>query len=130
IRNPQSAIGTASGSVVWQIVFISFGIVLILFEVIRGWRLGVMRQLMRGLAVGAGYAAAYFGGDMLVPLLRSSLKMPDIIISALSGAVLALAIYGIIASLGTIFFKRTAQQPAGMPRLVCGLTGALLGICF
>ena len=32
-----------------------------------------MRQLMRVAAVVAGYAAAYFGGDLLVPLLRSSL---------------------------------------------------------
>ena len=129
IRNPQSAIGTA-GSSVWQMVFISFAIVLILFEIIRGWRLGIMRQLMRVVAVVAGYAAAYFGGDLLVPLLRSSVKMPDIVISGLAGAILALAVYGIIASLGTILFKRTAQQSPGIVRLVYGLSGALLGICF
>src|SRR5476651_1679648 len=87
IRNPQSAIGGpqseigTAGSLVWQMVFISFAIVLILFEIVRGWRLGMMRQLMRVAAVVAGYVAAYFGGDLLVPLLRSSLKMPDIVIS-------------------------------------------------
>jgi Colicin V production protein len=126
---PQSESGTA-GSSVWQIVFISFAIVLILFETIRGWRLGIMRQLVRVVAVVAGYAAAYFGGDMLVPLLRSSVKMPDMIISALAGAIFAAAVYGIVASLGTIFFKRTAQQSSGMVRLVYGLSGALLGVCF
>jgi Colicin V production protein len=126
---PPPEIGTA-GSPVWQTVFLSFAIVLILFEIVRGWRLGIMRQLMRVAAVVAGYAAAYFGGDLLVPLLRSSLKMPDMIISALVGAILAVAAYGIIASLGTILFKRTAQQSSGMVRLVYGLSGALLGICF
>jgi Colicin V production protein len=129
IQNPQSELGTA-GSPVWQTIFISFAIVLILFEMIRGWRLGIMRQLMRVAAVMAGYAAAYFGGDMLVPLLRSSLKMPDIVISVLGGAILAVAVYGIISSLGTILFKRTAQQSSGVVRLVYGLSGALLGICF
>jgi len=129
IRNPQSAIGTA-GSPVWQTVFISFAIVLILFEIIRGWRLGIMRQLMRVAAVAAAYAASYFGGDMLVPLLRSTVKMPDIVISALGGAILAVVVYGIIASLGTILFKRTAQQGLGVVRLVYGLSGALLGVCF
>src|ERR1043165_936335 len=104
IRVPPSQIDGPAGFVVWQVVFFSFAVVLILFEVIRGWRLGIMRQLARGVAVGVGYAAAYFGGDILVPLLRSSVKMPDIIISMLSGAVLALLGYGIIASLGTIFF--------------------------
>jgi hypothetical protein len=118
-----------AGSPVWQMVFISFAIVLILFEVIRGWRLGIMRQLMRVAAVAAGYAAAYFGGDLLVPLLRSALKMPDIVISVLGGAILAVAAYGIISSLGTILFKRTAQQ-SGVVRLVYGLSGALLGVFF
>jgi hypothetical protein len=126
IPNPPSEI---AGSPLWQTVFISFAIVLILFEVIRGWRLGIMRQLMRVAAVVAGYAAAYFGGDLLVPLLRSSVRMPDIVISVLGGAILAVAAYGIISSLGTILFKRTAQQK-GVVRLVYGLSGALLGFCF
>jgi hypothetical protein len=127
IQNPQSEI---AGSSVWQAVFISFAIVLILFEIIRGWRLGIMRQLMRVAAVVAGYAAAYFGGAILVPLLRSALKMPDIVISALGGAILAVIVYGVIASLGTILFKRTAQQSSRVVRLVYGLSGALVGICF
>src|SRR5881392_2609503 len=115
IRNPQSEIETVgtAGSPLWQMFFISFAVVLILFEIIRGWRLGIMRQLMRAVAVAAGYASAYFGGALLVPLLRSSVKMPDIVISGLAGAILAVAVYGIIASLGTILFKRTAQQSSG-----------------
>jgi hypothetical protein len=127
IPSPQSEI---AGSPVWQTVFLSFAIVLILFEIVRGWRLGIMQQLMRVAAVVAGYAAAYFGGDLLVPLLRPSLKMPDMIISAVGGAILAMVAYGIIASLGTILFKRTAQQSSGTVRLVYGLSGALLGVCF
>jgi Colicin V production protein len=129
IQNPLSEAGTA-GSQVWQTIFISFAIVLILFEMARGWRLGIVRQLARVVAVVAAYAAAYFGGAMLVPLLRSSLKMPDIIISAIGGAILAVTIYGIIASFGTILFKRTGQQSSRLVRLVYGLSGALVGICF
>ena len=114
----------------WQTVFLSFAAVLILFEVIRGWRLGLMRQLIRVAAVVAAYAVAYFGGDLLVPLLRSSLKMPDIVISALAGIILAVIVYGVISSLGTILFKRTAQQSSGALRLAYGLSGALVGLCF
>jgi len=127
IQSPPSEV---AGSPAWQTVFLSFAVVLILFEMIRGWRLGIMRQLMRVAAVVAAYAAAYFGGDMLVPLLRSSLKIPDIVISVLAGTILAVIVYGIIASLGTILFKRTAQQSSGAVRFVYGLSGALLGICF
>ncbi|HKP05097.1 MAG TPA: CvpA family protein [Chthoniobacterales bacterium] len=119
-----------AGSALWQTVFLSFAAVLLLFEVVRGWRLGLLRQLARGAAIVAGYAAAYFGGDLLLPLLRPILKWPDFLISMLGGALLALVVYGVIASLGSILFKRTAQQSSGTVRLVYGLSGALAGLCF
>src|SRR3954463_16320137 len=119
-----------SGSALWQTVFVSFAVVLLLFEVVRGYRLGLPRQLMRGAAVIAAYAAAYFGGNLMLPLLRPILKWPDFIVSMIGGALLALVVYGVIASLGSILFKRTAQHPSGTIRLVYGFTGALTGIVF
>src|SRR6476661_7066783 len=120
----------AAGSTLWQTVFLSFAVVLLLFEVIRGYRLGLPRQLMRGAAVIAAYAAAYFGGNLLLPLLRPILKWPDFILSMVGGAILALVVYGVIASLGSILFKRTAQHPSGSVRLLYGFSGALTGIVF
>ncbi|MEY2560373.1 MAG: hypothetical protein QOG51_788 [Verrucomicrobiota bacterium] len=121
---------STTGSAVWQTLFLSFAIVLLLFEVLRGWRLGIMRQLMRGAALIAAYAAGYFGGGLMLPLLRPILKWPDFIVSMIGGALLALVIYGVIASLGSILFKRTAQQSSGPVRLLYGLSGALAGLCF
>jgi len=37
-----------AGSPLWQAIFISFAIVFILFEIVRGWRLGLIRQVVRG----------------------------------------------------------------------------------
>ncbi len=119
-----------AGSTLWQTIFVSFAVVLLLFEIIRGWRLGLPRQLMRGAAVIAGYAAAYFGGALMLPLLRPILNWPDFVVSLIGGALLALVVYGVIASLGSILFKRTAQHPPGTIRLVYGFTGALTGIVF
>src|SRR3954470_8636809 len=119
-----------AGSALWQTVFLCFAVLLLLFEVVRGWRLGILRQLMRAAAVIAAYAAAYFGGDLLLPLLRPILKWPDFVTSMLAGAVLAMVVYGVIASLGSILFKRTAQQSSRTVRLVFGLSGALAGLCF
>ena len=119
-----------SGSTLWQIVFLSFAVVLLLLEVIRGYRLGLPRQLMRGAAIICAYAAAYFGGQILVPLLQPILKWPDFILSMIGGAILALVIYGLIASLGSILFKRTAQHSSSTVRLVYGFSGALTGIVF
>ena len=126
----NSEIQPTAGSPVWQTVFLSFAIVLFLFEFVRGWRLGILRQLMRGVAIIAAYAAAYFGGELMVPLLRPILKWPDFVISMIGGALLAIVVYGVIASLGSILFKRTAQQSSSTVRLAYGLTGALAGLCF
>jgi hypothetical protein len=120
----------SNGSSLWQIVFLSFAAILLLLEVIRGYRLGLPRQLMRGAAIICAYAAAYFGGQLLLPLLQPILKWPDFILTMIGGAILALVIYGLIASLGSILFKRTAQVSSGTVRLVYGFSGALTGVVF
>src|ERR1700750_3041226 len=107
-----------SGSTLWQTIFVCFAVALLLIEIIRGWRLGLPRQLMRGAAVIAAYVAGYFGGALMLPLLRPILNWPDFIVSMIGGALLALVVYGVIASLGSILFKRTAQYPRGPRRFV------------
>jgi hypothetical protein len=119
-----------SGSALWQTVFISFGVLLVLFQVARGWHLGLPRQIVRLIALVTAYSCALFGGRMLLPLLRPVLKVPDFIISALGGAILALIVYSLINMVGTILFKRTGQQAVGIVRLVYGITGACLGLLF
>jgi membrane protein required for colicin V production len=116
------------GSPLWQLVFLSFAVVLILFEIVRGWRLGLMRQVMRVIAIVAAYAAAYFGGQLLVPIARPLVKIPDIVLSILCGALLALIVYLVITSIGTIVFKRTRQQGSAFVRFFYGLTGACIGL--
>ena len=125
--NPPSEI---AGSPVWQTVFISFAVILILLEIIRGWRLGILRQLVRVAAVILAYATAFFCGNLIVPLVRPLVNMPDIVLSALAGAILALLVYATVAGLGSILFKRTAQQSSGSVRLLYGVTGAFVGLLF
>jgi len=120
----------AAGSSLWQLVFISFAVVLVLFEVLRGWRRGLARQVARLGALVAAYFAAYFGGHLLVPLLRPFLKLPDVVMSILAGAVLALIIYAVINSLGTILFRRTSQHQSAFVRLLYGIGGAVFGLFF
>jgi len=130
VGNPRSAIPSVSGSPLWQVVFISFAVILILFEVLRGWRLGLMRQITRLVALGAAYAAAFFGGRLFVPMARSFFKMPDPVLSILCGAILAFAVYALVCGLGAILFKRTTQQESGLVRLIYGFAGAIVGLFF
>lgn len=119
-----------SGSPLWQTVFVSFAAVLFLFEVLRGWRQGLPRQLVRAGAIIAAYSTALFGGRLVVPILRPIVKLPDFVISLLGGAVLALIVYSVITTLGRVLFKRTGQQESNTVRLVYGVSGAFIGMFF
>ncbi len=119
-----------TGSSFWQTIFVSFALILIAFEIARGWRLGLVRQLVRLLAVLAAYAAGFFGGRMLLPVLRYFIQAPDLILSVISGAILALLVYAVITGLGAILFKRTGQQGVSMVRFLYGVSGAALGVLF
>ena len=119
-----------AGSSLWQLIFVSFAFILIAFEIVRGWRLGLLRQAVRLLALVCAYGAAIFGGQLLLPIARPFLRAPDFFISIAAGALLALLVYVVINALGAILFKRTGQQDVGLVRLFYGIFGAALGIFF
>jgi hypothetical protein len=119
-----------TGSHLWQTVFLSFCAVLILFQLARGWRLGLPRQLVRLAAIVAAYSAAFFGGAIVVEVVRPLVKAPDFVLSAIGGALLALIVYALINTIGSILFKSTSEQSSGLVRLVYGISGAVLGLFF
>ena len=119
-----------SGSSLWQTIFVSFAAVVFLLQILRGWRLGLPRQLVRLAALVIAYAVALFCGQMLLPLLRPILKAPNFVLTALGGAILAALVYVIINTTGAILFKRTSQQESRTIRLVYGISGAALGVVF
>lgn len=126
----NTPIAQPTGSPVWQIVFVSFAVALVLFEMLRGWNRGIARQLARLAALIAAYFAAFFGGAPLVPILRPYINMPDRVVSIIAGALLALIIYALINALGAVFFKKTKQYDSAMARVFCGLGGAVVGVFF
>lgn len=119
-----------AGSPLWQTIFVIGALLLIAFEILRGWRLGLVRQLVRLGAVLAAYVVGLFGGRLLLPILRPLIRAPDFALTAVSGALLALIVYAAITTIGAVLFKRTAQQKVGLVRLLYGASGALLGIFF
>src|SRR6188768_2752977 len=119
-----------AGSPLWQTVFFSFAAVLMLFQIARGWHLGLPRQLVRLAAIVAAYSAAFFGGAIVVEVIRPLVKAPDFVLSAIGGALLALIAYALINTIGSILFKSTAEQSSGLVRLVYGISGAVLGLFF
>src|SRR6266436_4624128 len=117
-----------AGSLLWQVVLVSFAVVLVLFEAVRGWRLGLLRQLMRLAGLVGAYASAFFGGRLLLPIARPFLKMPDLVLSALGGAILAFVVYAVVSGMGAVLFKRTGEQDSQSVQLIYGFAGAIVGL--
>src|ERR671937_154954 len=97
--NPQ--LQAAAGSPLWQIVFVSFAFVLILFEVLRGWRRGLPRQVARLGALVAAYFAGYFAWKFFGPLVGMFIRLPDALLSIFASGVFALLIYALISGIGS-----------------------------
>ncbi len=125
VTNPQPAATSGSN---WQIVFVSLAVIILLLEVIHGWRLGLIRQLVRVIAIVVAYSCAFFAAGATVPLLRPHLKLPDPILAAVGGAILAFILFAAINLIGAFLFKKTAQQSSSIIRLIWGIAGAFLGI--
>ena len=125
IANPQPATIAEPG---WQYVFISLAVIIVLLEIIHGWRLGLIRQLVRVIAIIVAYSCAFFGAGATVPIMRSFVKLPDPVLAVLGGAILAAILFAAINLTGAFLFRKTAQQESRLVRLIWGSTGAFLGI--
>src|SRR5438874_11361246 len=119
----NSQIQSVAGSPLWQIVFVSFAFILTLFEILRGWRRGLPRQVARLGALIAAYFAAFFGGKFLGPLLGMFVRLPDTLLSIFAGAIFAVIIYALISGIGSALFRKTSQHDSLIIRLVYGSTG-------
>jgi uncharacterized membrane protein required for colicin V production len=126
----SAQIQSVAGSPLWQIAFVSFAVILFLFEVLRGWRRGLPRQVARLGALIAAYFAGWFASKFFGPLLGTVVRLPDAMLSILAGAIFAIIIYAIISGIGSALFRRTNQHESLALRLVYGSTGALLGVFF
>jgi len=112
-----------------SLILLSFTAVILGYQAIKGWRLGLVRQIVRFGALAAAYATGLFAGGYAVPFLRP-LGYPDFVLNCIGGAGLGLLAYLFICLVGGILFKRTAHQDMGLVWFFYGVTGALMGIAF
>ncbi|MBV9007734.1 MAG: CvpA family protein [Verrucomicrobia bacterium] len=103
---------------------------IVLFEIVRGWRLGLMRELVGIMALLSACACVAIGGRAVLPLVRHVIRLPDMLLSIIAGVLLAAMVYAVITSLGVVLFRRTSQHESKTVRFAWGSSGALLGIFF
>jgi len=112
-----------------QIIFLSVAGVVILYQVIKGWRLGVVRQIVRFAALAAAYLAAFWSSGTAALFLKP-LGYPNFVLQCLGGTLVGLVVYLFLCLIGGILFKRTAHQDVGLVWFLYGITGALIGAAF
>ena len=112
----------------WQTLFLAGAAAFVLYQMIRGWQLGVVRVVAKILAVVAAYVCAWIGGPKIAPILRP-LSMPDPVLVALGGALIGILVFVILSLASAVLFKKTSDQSVGLVRFGYGATGALAGMC-
>jgi len=110
----------------FQLLFLGGSGLLVLVQSIRGWRLGVARQLVNLVALMMAYGAAILSGRMMAPLLHP-LGYPDLLVSVITGSIFGAVVYQALKVAGAILFRRTNEQSLGLARLGYGAGGSALG---
>lgn len=95
----------------------------------RGWKLGLVRQALSIIALAVAYAAGWFLGGYLIPVLRL-LGYPDRVLVIFGAVLVGLVVYAVLTIAMAVIFKRTEHQSMTLVKLVFGLPGALLGAVF
>ena len=113
----------------WRTLFLLTAAFLIFFQVIQGWRLGIVRQVSRLIALVMAYAVVRWKPGLLAPIL-DRVGVPEIVAGIVSALLLGLTIYFAVNGISAILLKRTDHQNFAPLRIFYGLGGALIGLLF
>jgi hypothetical protein len=111
----------------FQFLFLGGSALLMLVQSVRGWRLGVARQLVNLGALIPAYGVAVGAGKLAAPILRP-LGYPDVLTSVIAGSIVGGALYYAVTIAGAHFFRRTDQQKLRLTRIGYGAGGSALGL--
>jgi uncharacterized membrane protein required for colicin V production len=104
--------------------------IVILYKAWRGWRLGVVRQIVSLGALLAGSLCGAFGAGPAGALLAPFLPLPERVLAAAGGLLLGMIVYFAINIVSAILFKKTADQGVALVRIGYGLTGGAVGAVY
>jgi len=113
-----------------QLAFFAGAALVVGLKAWHGWRVGIVRQMLSVAALLAAYLVGYFGGGVLGPGLRRVIDLPENVLAVVGAVALGLVMYCAITLVGSIVFKKTAQQSVTIVRLGYGLSGAAVGAVY
>ncbi len=93
----------------------------------NGWRRGLVREAVSLVALAAAVAAGFWLGPLIGPAIPE-FGFPRFLKPVFGGVLVGTLLYGTIAMVSSIVFRKTDDQGIGMVRTLFGLSGALLGM--
>jgi hypothetical protein len=116
------------GSHQWQAALFLIATAWIFVSFARGWKKGLMRELA-GIAglFAAGFLIISFTGRM-AEFLRP--QVPSFILVPLSAALIWILSFNAVVLIGHLLFKRTAGYESSLLRLISGVGGGVIGLCY
>lgn len=112
-----------------QLILFWIAAIFVIYQALMGWRLGLVRQLLKIGSLAAAYFGAILFADLSLPMLRLS-GYPDIVLRPIGAVLIGILCYFIVAFAGRVLFKKTTDQSVGAVWFVYGISGSLLGVLF
>jgi hypothetical protein len=125
----MTGIGT-DASEFWRNVSFALAGGWILLSFLRGWRQGILRQLLVPLAVLGASAVAVLVTPTGSAFLYQTARLPASASVLLLGVGIWLFAYTLLVFVGGIVFKRTRDQDFAVIRLVFGVGGAVVAVVY
>lgn len=112
----------------WEFLVVALAVVFLLFQLWRGWNLGVVRAGI-GLAalIGAG-VVGWFAGMLIGSVATAILPVSREFVWFSTGLIIALVLYVLCLVIAKVLFKKTGHHGSSVVRLLYGFGGAFCGL--
>ena len=118
-----------AGSQQLQNILFGAAALFLLYEIWRGWQFGIVRGLLRLVALFCAWVGGSAAASATGTVLTFFSKVPPLLAPAVAALVVGLGIYIVISFLAGLLFKRT-EHHEGMVRFFFGLGGMVCGAIF
>lgn len=116
------------GSPLWQTALFFAGIIFLLWEIWRGWRVGVVRSGMHLAAISVSTSLGLLAAKLVAVPFGGLGNLPGFLAGIVVGGGLGIFLFVAIWILGAVLFKRTEHQGSGVFRILWGAGGAFFGL--
>ena len=124
----MASIADIQGSQQWETAIFLIAAAWILVSAARGWGKGLMRQLVGIVAlVAAGFLVLHYTGQMSEFLHP---HIPALILVPVAAVLIWILSFNSIVLIGHLLFKRTKECESPLLRLIYGVGGGIIGLCY